>query len=190
MVANRKPGCLVKAEVPGYAIALPRRKLLRETVSEDHMTPRNHRFLVRLAASAALGLTLAGCTALGTEEFQRGYLLDTNLLAQVKPGMGAEQVLNIMGTPSTVSTVGNRTWYYISQTSRRTFQFTQESVVDQKVTAIYFNPGLRVERVALYGLQEGRVFDFISRTTPTGGQEANFLGQVLKGTNSFNPFGS
>jgi outer membrane protein assembly factor BamE (lipoprotein component of BamABCDE complex) len=152
------------------------------------MTRRNDRSPVRLAVLAVLGLSLGGCAALGTEEFQRGYLLDTNLLAQVKPGMGAEQVLNIMGTPSSASTVGNRTWYYISQTSRRTFQFTQESVVDQKVTAIYFTPGLRVERVALYGLQDGRVFDFISRTTATGGQEANFLGQILRGAGSFNPF--
>jgi outer membrane protein assembly factor BamE (lipoprotein component of BamABCDE complex) len=152
------------------------------------MTRRNDRFLLRLGAIVALGLPLAACGTFGGEEFQRGYLLDQSLLAQVEPGMTADQVLNIMGSPSTVSTVGNRTWYYISQTSRRTFQFTQETVVDQKVTAIYFSQGLRVERVALYGLQEGRVFDFIGRTTPTGGQEANFLGQILRGTNSFNPF--
>ena len=152
------------------------------------MIRRNDSFLLRLGTVAALGLPLAACSIFGGEEFQRGYLLDQSLLAQVKPGMNGEQVLNIMGTPSTVSTVGNRSWYYISQTSRRSFQFTQEAVVDQKVTAIYFTPGLRVERVALYGLQDGRVFDFIGRTTPTGGQEANFLGQILKGTNSLNPF--
>jgi outer membrane protein assembly factor BamE (lipoprotein component of BamABCDE complex) len=89
-----------------------------------------------------------------------------------------------------VSTVGNKTWYYISQRSRRTFQFMGEQVVDQRVTAIYFNNGLRVERVALYGIQDGKVFDFISRTTPSGGQESSFIGQLLRGTNNFNPFGA
>jgi outer membrane protein assembly factor BamE (lipoprotein component of BamABCDE complex) len=65
-----------------------------------------------------------------------------------------------------------------------------EQVVDQRVTAVYFDNNLRVERVALYGLQDGQVFDFISRTTPSGGQESSFLGQILRGTNTFNPFGS
>jgi outer membrane protein assembly factor BamE (lipoprotein component of BamABCDE complex) len=59
-------------------------------------------------------------------------------------------------------------------------QFLGESVVDQKVTAVYFTPGLKVERVALYGLQDGRVFDFISRTTPAGGSDQNFLGQLFR----------
>ena len=40
-------------------------------------------------------------------------------MSQVKTGMNAEQVLQTLGTPSTVSTVGNKNWYYISQTSRR-----------------------------------------------------------------------
>ena len=124
------------------------------------------------------------------EEFQRGYVVDENAISQVKQGMNAEQVLQTLGTPSTVSTVGNKNWYYISQRSSRTFQFLGEQVVDQRVTAVYFNNNLRVERVALYGLQDGRVFDFISRTTPSGGQESSFLTQIFRGSNNFNPFGA
>jgi outer membrane protein assembly factor BamE (lipoprotein component of BamABCDE complex) len=124
------------------------------------------------------------------EEFARGYQLDENALNQVKKGMSADQVLQTLGTPSTVSTVGNRNWYYISQRSRRSLQFMGEQVVDQRVTAVYFDKNLRVERVALYGIQDGKVFDFISRTTPSGGEETSFLGQIFKGSNTFNPFGS
>jgi outer membrane protein assembly factor BamE (lipoprotein component of BamABCDE complex) len=123
------------------------------------------------------------------EEFHRGYLVDERAVSQVRKGMSADQVLQTLGTPSTVSTVGNRNWYYISQKSRRTLQFMGEQVVDQRVTAVYFDNNLRVERVALYGLQDGRVFDFISRTTPSGGEESSFLGQIFRGVNSFNPFG-
>ena len=151
------------------------------------MMRRYQTVLVRLATATFIATSLAGC--LGGEEFHRGYLADERTLSQVKTGMNGEQVLTTLGTPSTVSTVGNKTWYYISQTSRRTFQFLPEQVVDQRVTAVYFDNGLRVERVALYGLQDGKVFDFISRTTPAGGQETSFLGQILRGTNNFNPFG-
>jgi outer membrane protein assembly factor BamE (lipoprotein component of BamABCDE complex) len=151
------------------------------------MTRRNHSLFVRLAAAAFLSSSLAACV--GGEEFQRGYLVDERAVNQVKKGMNAEQVLQILGTPSTVSTVGNKNWYYISQTSRRPLQFLGETVVDQRVTAVYFDKGLRVERVALYGLQDGQVFDFITRTTPTGGEDLSFIGQIFKGTNNFNPFG-
>jgi outer membrane protein assembly factor BamE (lipoprotein component of BamABCDE complex) len=148
---------------------------------------RYHSLLVRLASAAVLTSSVAACNGVG-EEFQRGYVVDERAIAQVKKGMSADQVLQTLGTPSTVSTVGNRNWYYISQRSRRTLQFMGEQVVDQQVTAVYFDPSLRVERVALYGLQDGKVFDFISRTTPAGGEESSFLGQIFKGMTSFNPF--
>jgi len=144
------------------------------------MKRRSSSLPLRLAAVVALGLSGAACTSIG-EEFQRGYILDEGALASVKPGMSADQVLQTMGTPSTVSTVGNRNWYYISQTSRRTVQFMGETVTNQRIAAVYFTPALRVERVALYGIQEGRVFDFITRTTPTGGQDANLISQLLQG---------
>ena len=150
------------------------------------MMRRYQTALVRLATATFIATSLAGC--LGGEQFHRGYLADERTLSQVKTGMNGEQVLTTLGTPSTVSTVGNKTWYYISQTSRRTFQFLPEQVVDQRVTAVYFDNGLRVERIALYGLQDGKVFDFISRTTPAGGEEASFIGQIFKGVTSFNPF--
>jgi outer membrane protein assembly factor BamE (lipoprotein component of BamABCDE complex) len=154
------------------------------------MMRRTDSHLRRLAAAALLGAALSGCTTFGGEEFQRGYILDEQAVAAVKPGMNAEQVLQTLGTPSTVSTVGNRNWYYISQTSRRPVQFMGETVTDQRVTAVYFTPNLRVERVALYGIQDGKVFDFISRTTPSGGDEASFVGQIFRGLgpSTFNPF--
>ncbi len=141
--------------------------------------------LMRLAVIAVLGASASGCMM--GEEIQRGYVLDEAAVASLRPGTSAEQVLTSLGTPSTVSTVGNRSWYYISQRSRRRLQFMNETVVDQRVTAVYFNQNLRVERVAVYGLQDGKIFDFISRTTPSGGGELSFIGQLFRGGTQFNP---
>ena len=47
----------------------------------------------------------------------------------------------------------------------------QQQVIDQRVIAVYFDKNRTVQRVANYGLQDGKIFDFISRTTPTSGQE-------------------
>jgi outer membrane protein assembly factor BamE (lipoprotein component of BamABCDE complex) len=61
-----------------------------------------------------------------------------------------------------------------------------ESVTDQRVTAVYFDKNLKVERVALYGVQDGKVFDFVSRTTPASGSEQSFIGQMFKGLGTWN----
>jgi outer membrane protein assembly factor BamE (lipoprotein component of BamABCDE complex) len=48
------------------------------------------------------------------------------------------------------------------------------------VIAIYFDKNRQVQRLANYGLQDGRIFDFISRTTPTSGQELSYLTPLFK----------
>ncbi len=143
--------------------------------------------LARLAVLGLIGTGLAGCIG---EDLRHGYQIDQAALATVKPGMSAEQVLTILGTPSTVSTVGNKSWYYISQNTRRTVLFLGEQIEDQKVTAVYFTPAFKVERVALYGLQDGKVFDFIERSTPTSGADRAFISQLFRGLTRYEPFGS
>ena len=51
---------------------------------------------------------------------------------------------------------------------------------DRRVIAVYFDKGRKVERLANYGIKDGQVFDFISRKTPTGGQELNYVQYILK----------
>src|SRR5262245_19177122 len=130
---------------------------------------------VKIAATVICLLTLGGCF---TATYQRGYILDEAALAQVPVGSSQEQVLLVLGTPSTVATVSGEAFYYISQKAQRTAFFNPE-VTDQRVLAVYFDQSRRVERVANYGMQDGKVFDFISRTTPTGGQETNIIRQIL-----------
>jgi outer membrane protein assembly factor BamE (lipoprotein component of BamABCDE complex) len=129
-------------------------------------------------AILALGLAAfaGGCAE---EQFNRGYVIDQSLLSQIKPGSSAEQVVLVLGTPSTTATVGGQTWYYISQVASRSFAFQNPSVQDQQVVAVYFNASNRVERIANYGLQDGVVFDFVSRSTPSGGEETSFLRQLF-----------
>ena len=134
-------------------------------------------------AAVLLALLVGGCF---TNTYQRGYIFDEASLEQVPIGASQDQVLLVLGTPSTVATVSGEAFYYISQKSQKT-AFLQPEVVDQRVLAVYFDPERRVTRIANYGLKDGKVFDFISRTTPTGGEELSFLAQIFKGLN-FNPF--
>ena len=130
-----------------------------------------------IAATVALGLLLGGCFS---ETYQRGYILPDGALEQIPIGSTQEQVLIVLGTPSTVATVSGEAFYYISQRSERPIGFMPQQVVDQRVVAIYFDKTRRVERLANYGLKDGRVFDFVSRTTPTGGKDYAYVNAMFK----------
>jgi outer membrane protein assembly factor BamE (lipoprotein component of BamABCDE complex) len=131
------------------------------------------------ALTIALGLALAGCGGM-SETLQRGYVLQDGALEQIPIGATQEQVLIVLGTPSTVATVSGEAFYYISQKSTRTAAYLPYEVEDQRVVAVYFDKDRRVMRLANYGLKDGKVFDFLSQTTATGGQELSYLRNMFK----------
>lgn len=135
---------------------------------------------LRTMRAAAAGLALLGLGACA-ETLTKGYVVPPGALEQVPVGSSQEQVLVVLGTPSTVATLNGEVFYYISTKTNQSVAFMRASVVDQRVLAIYFDKERRVERVADYGVKDGKVFDFVTRTTPSFGQERSFLGQVFKG---------
>jgi outer membrane protein assembly factor BamE (lipoprotein component of BamABCDE complex) len=134
----------------------------------------------RFRAVAAIGLLCAALGACTGEQFQKGYILPQGALEQIPIGASQDQVLIVMGTPSTVATLDGEVFYYISQRASRPVAFMNQRVVDQRVIAVYFDKNRQVRRLANYGLQDGKVFDFVSRTTPTSGQEISYITPLLK----------
>jgi outer membrane protein assembly factor BamE (lipoprotein component of BamABCDE complex) len=138
------------------------------------------------AALSALAVAplLAACqsdTFSTSETLTQGYVIDQQQIDLVPVGSSREQVLLALGSPSTTATFDNEVFYYISQTRVRSVAFLNPRIVDQRVLAVYFGDDGRVAQIANYGMQDGKIFDFISRTTPTGGRDHNFLSQLLAG---------
>jgi outer membrane protein assembly factor BamE (lipoprotein component of BamABCDE complex) len=134
----------------------------------------------RIAAGALIllfGLTLGGCFE---ETFQRGYVLPDGALEQIPLGASQEQVLIVLGTPSTVATVSGEAFYYISERAERPISFMNTKVTDQRVIAVYFDKNRKVQRLAEYGLKDGKIFDFLSRTTPTAGTDQSLLSGLFR----------
>ncbi|MEA2987912.1 MAG: hypothetical protein QOG83_623 [Alphaproteobacteria bacterium] len=130
-----------------------------------------------LATALVLGLPLGGCFS---ETYQKGYIVPEGALEQIPIGASQEQVLIVLGTPSTVATVSGEAFYYISQRAERAVAFLPQEVKDQRVIAVYFDRNRRVERLANYGIKDGKLFDFVSRTTPTSGREINYIGNFFQ----------
>src|SRR4051794_37210401 len=88
----------------------------------------------KMLAAALLALPLAGCFS---ETYQKGYIVPEGALEQIPIGASQDQVLIILGSPSTVATVSGEVFYYISQRAERSIAFLQQEVVDQRVIAVY-----------------------------------------------------
>nr|WP_235890790.1 outer membrane protein assembly factor BamE [Pararhizobium mangrovi] len=128
--------------------------------------------------ATALAAGVAGCAS---RTYTSGYVVDQDALKLVPVGSSREQVLLTLGSPSTKATFGNEVFYYITQKRSQPFAFMKSHVVSQSVLAVYFDSDGTVTRIANYTLKDGHVFDMISRTSPTGGSEQTFLGQLLSG---------
>lgn len=130
-----------------------------------------------LAAAGLIAFGLAGCAA---DVTKHGHVFAEEDLAQVKEGMSRDQIILALGTPDTKSTVGQGAFYYISTTTKRSAAFLEPSIVDRRVVAVYFNKDNNAQRIAHYGLEDGRVIDFISRETPSRGSEDGLLKELFR----------
>jgi outer membrane protein assembly factor BamE (lipoprotein component of BamABCDE complex) len=139
---------------------------------------RQGSFRMRSLQALALGTALALAACANPQP--HGYVLSETAIEQIPVGSSQQQVLLVLGSPSTTSTVGGQAYYYISQTIDDNPVFGR-SIEEQRVLAVYFDEEGKVREVANYGLQDGKIFDFISRRTRTGGRDLSFLGQLLTG---------
>ena len=152
---------------------------------KSNMTSSARGMIARWRGMRAAAAAILLCAVVGGcgEQFQKGYILPPGALEQIPIGASQDQVLIVMGTPSTVATLNGEVFYYISQRADRPVAFMSDKIVDQRVIAIYFDKNRQVRRLANYGLKDGMLFDFVSRTTPTSGQEINYVAPLFKALN-------
>jgi outer membrane protein assembly factor BamE (lipoprotein component of BamABCDE complex) len=157
------------------------RTMIRNLASRDERDTKPLR-LWRLAVVAATVLSagggMAGCATTITKH---GHQFQEQDLQQVSTGMSQDQVRMSLGSPATTAALGqSNAYYYISSTMQQT-AFWEPKEIDRKVVAVYFTPAGTVERVASYGIKDGRVFDFLSSTTPAANtREEGIIRQLFR----------
>ena len=140
-------------------------------------------------AVLASAIPLAAC---GTPTITKhGQQFRATDLQGVQPGMSQDQVRTALGTPATQAVIGDgKAYYYISSTdTQKSFFLPTEA--DRQVVAVYFNQGGTVDSIANYGLKDGKVFDFNSRTTPApGGKDEGILKALFRNLGKQQLFGN
>lgn len=125
---------------------------------------------------AAVGLGMAACD---TPVHVRGHVTDPESIEAIKEGEYTEEdVLALLGTPSTVSTFNDHKWYYIGYRSSQ-FAFELPDVLERNVLVLSFDDTGFVDQKVVYSLDDGREIDFVSRETPTEGRDFTIMQQIL-----------
>lgn len=142
--------------------------------------PQRKKFVRPVCQSFAVLSILAGLSGCAADITRHGHVFAEEDLAQVKEGMSQDQVILALGTPDTKSTASRSAFYYISTTAERSAAFLKPKIVDRKVVAIYFDKNNLVKSVANYGIEDGKVIDFVTRETPSRGSEDSLLKELFR----------
>lgn len=109
----------------------------------------------------------------------RGFNAENVQFNQIKPGVqNKQQVQELLGSPSTISSFNQSTWYYVSKKTSTTSFFTPE-VLDQQVTVISFDNKDIVNFIKTYTGEEAKNVKPIARKTETTGYETGVFREVF-----------
>ena len=155
----------------------------RDFIANRPFNPMFHRVPCAIAIAGAVAL--GGCAA--TVE-QRGNLPPPDRIAEIHPGLTKEQVVKILGTPSSMGVFNDNSWYYIS---RKTSQvsFFEPDVLDQQVFIVAFDNNGVVRNVGHKTVADGKEIEPAPGATPAPGRELTFLEQIIGNVGRFNKGG-
>lgn len=131
-------------------------------------------------ALALIGLSLSACNPILRTH---GYVATEEKPQEVEPAVDTKaSVLARLGNPSVKGTfdedIETDTWYYMNSVRQR-FAYLRPIVEERTITAISFNGDGQVDKVAEYGIEDGRYVNFSDRKTPTRGRELSVLEQIF-----------
>lgn len=136
--------------------------------------------LAMIKQTCAVAFLAAATIACAPVETSHGYFPRTADILTIKEGSHSEQQIELMlGSPSTIGSFGDDTWYYINSSSQ-SFAWKAPVVVSRAVFAIKFDSETKmVKSVSNYTIENGRVIAFSGDVTPTRGRELSFLEQLI-----------
>ena len=109
----------------------------------------------------------------------RGNLPSKDLLQDIEVGyIKKSEVVDLLGSPSSVSPFESDTWFYISERTE-TVAFFEPEIKERKVLVIKFDGKGVARELKTYGLDDARRIEIVSRTTPTAGKELTILKQLF-----------
>jgi outer membrane protein assembly factor BamE (lipoprotein component of BamABCDE complex) len=139
--------------------------------------------LVSYGFALGLAAVASGCAV---NETRHGQVLPSGAAQELSGGhMTQARVVELLGTPTSVSAFDRSRWYYISEIQQ--FQaFFRPDVVAREVLILDFDNLQQLERVSTLSEKDGKEITLVARETPTEGNEMTIMEQLLGNLGRFN----
>ncbi len=143
----------------------------------------NHR-LLKVLATLGLIVVVSACSP---RVHTRGNMPDPDLVAQLdEGGFSREEVVEFLGSPSSITSFGDEVWFYISEQTE-TLAWLEPEITNRQVLALHFDKEGFLNKIENVGLEEAQKLAPVDRKTPTHGHELTFLEQLVGNFRRFSP---
>ena len=100
-------------------------------------------------------------------------------MSELKAGdISREEVIEFLGSPSSVTSFGDEVWFYISEQTE-TLGWFEPKIKNRLVLALYFSKDGTLKKIKTSGLDESKTVVHIDRKTPTHGTKMTVLEQLV-----------
>jgi outer membrane protein assembly factor BamE (lipoprotein component of BamABCDE complex) len=134
-----------------------------------------------ILVSSAAALLLGACTP---TKAVRGNMLEDYQIAAVKPGSTQTEVLQNLGSPTTVAPFDDKVWYYMGQDTEKKGIFDAK-VTHERIVEVTFDDQKNVKTIQEIPNQREDI-PYERRKTPTSGNEITVMQQLLGNLGKFN----
>ncbi|MEJ0067456.1 MAG: outer membrane protein assembly factor BamE [Pseudomonadota bacterium] len=132
-----------------------------------------------LLRSVSVIATLGAMAACAPMVDTRGNMPPVDVIGTIQPGLTTRaQVSQLLGSPSSVGTFNDRTWYYIGRKTE-TLAFLAPEVTDQQVLVVKFDDAGVVKDLEKRGIEIAQDVSMNGNETPTAGHSLGFFEQLF-----------
>ncbi len=150
-------------------------------------TPRtNGAYLARtIVLSLALGAVAVGASGCGSRIASRGNEVRPEQISTLEVGThDREQIISMLGSPSSTASFGDETWYYIFEKGE-SIAFLEPEIKERTVLALRFDDEGKLSDIKTTGLDDAQKVNPVERETTTAGNKLSFVEQMIANIGRF-----
>ncbi len=115
----------------------------------------------------------------------KGHQIPQESFAALKAGLGKEEIINILGNPSTRSDFGSETWFYVSEKIEKT-SYVRNNVLKREVVILNFSKDGKLLNFKKLENDQVNPLEFNEEKTPIKGDDTSLIKETFKNIGKFN----
>ena len=144
----------------------------------------------KIAATFFCATLLCSCSTAKQNEWfvsHNGNMPSEERIARVEKGDSKDDVMRLLGVPSSVISFDDNTWIYMSSDIKRV-AFFEPKEIDRDILKIKFNADDRVTEISHLTQTAGKEIKPDESKTDVKGENVGFFRKYFGGVGQYNPF--